>query len=742
MREVAKEANYLSGWGGLFSVMVLWMMLVLVPGDHNGVVRIAGNGMLPQLLPGDLLLMKPLGDIPAHGDIVTFLPTREQAAIDNLGTGLQVSRVVGIPGDRLQKTGKGYLLNASDRIESMFARDWLDFGQVLTLPPGKYFLLNSGDPAKLREGERGSASIGLVDVDQIRVMQKHVPGHDILNAAAPAVLVGALMIVTIGWFFWFCGRYCRPSLPLKVILALSWTVLFLMAASVLVLRVTGRADHSPLVFGAYFYYRYFRWLGDGALAHLAAVGGMCALMVAATWWAARRGVPEPASAALEGTGASTLPRVWPLGFGVLAISLAAFSRASGTGSGLWGVVAAVAGAAVLAALWQIEVAAFGSETRKRVVWSARALRCLRLVIGLLGAVALLVMVEDWLQGRGKLLDPAQPDAFFVILFAAAFLVGYGLPGVRRSSLLSAARHALLKPAKLSRLLILFALLAGAAFYAYQRQMPSASRAQLLQAAGARFSFAKASVEEFFQNEGRLPDELDTSAIFGNAPHTRGLTFVGPGVLRLAVESGTKTGFHAFMLFEPDASKPFGITYRCVYDDPGLREENARLLGCTHEQGLNVRSFASRRSLAAKTPRAADGPLAETHIYFRLHGSDRADMGPASLPPPARKNDEVVRYAQMLEANLRETVFVAGGDPREIEVVGYADATGPEESNQALSEARAEAVKAYLVELGVPVSAISIRGAGQEPMPQECSPGRPHVAECLYRSRRVEVRIWK
>lgn len=48
----------------------------------------------------------------------------------------------------------------------------------------------------------------------------------------------------------------------------------------------------------------------------------------------------------------------------------------------------------------------------------------------------------------------------------------------------------------------------------------------------------------------------------------------------------------------------------------------------------------------------------------------------------------------------------------IEVAGYTDDTGPADYNQALSERRAEAVKAQLVELGVDASVITTRGYGQ------------------------------
>ncbi len=49
----------------------------------------------------------------------------------------------------------------------------------------------------------------------------------------------------------------------------------------------------------------------------------------------------------------------------------------------------------------------------------------------------------------------------------------------------------------------------------------------------------------------------------------------------------------------------------------------------------------------------------------------------------------------------------------VEIVGHTDDQGPDDENQILSEARAEAVKARLVELGVDEAVISARGEGEQ-----------------------------
>jgi OOP family OmpA-OmpF porin len=50
---------------------------------------------------------------------------------------------------------------------------------------------------------------------------------------------------------------------------------------------------------------------------------------------------------------------------------------------------------------------------------------------------------------------------------------------------------------------------------------------------------------------------------------------------------------------------------------------------------------------------------------------------------------------------------------QVEIVGHTDAVGTAASNQALSEARAQAVKAYLVEHGVSADRLTARGEGED-----------------------------
>jgi OOP family OmpA-OmpF porin len=73
--------------------------------------------------------------------------------------------------------------------------------------------------------------------------------------------------------------------------------------------------------------------------------------------------------------------------------------------------------------------------------------------------------------------------------------------------------------------------------------------------------------------------------------------------------------------------------------------------------------------------------------------------------------------------------------RRFEVIGHTDDVGPHDGNMALSAARAEAVKAYLVSKGIPAADLLTSGAG---------PDKPvttnTTAEGRARNRRIEFRV--
>jgi OOP family OmpA-OmpF porin len=129
------------------------------------------------------------------------------------------------------------------------------------------------------------------------------------------------------------------------------------------------------------------------------------------------------------------------------------------------------------------------------------------------------------------------------------------------------------------------------------------------------------------------------------------------------------------------------------------------------------------------------------------------------PPPAPPVPKRVSFsADSLFDFAKDTVRPAGepalkefaaqlqGDRfKFITVTGHSDRIGSHEYNLALSARRAESVKAYLVETGIPADKVIARGVdGEDPVtkPDEC-PGRqrsPRLIACLQPDRRVDVEV--
>lgn len=73
--------------------------------------------------------------------------------------------------------------------------------------------------------------------------------------------------------------------------------------------------------------------------------------------------------------------------------------------------------------------------------------------------------------------------------------------------------------------------------------------------------------------------------------------------------------------------------------------------------------------------------------------------------------------------------------KRVEVIGHTDNSGSRARNLALSQARAEAVKAYVVERGIRPDMISVRGEGPDrPVADNAS------AEGRARNRRIEFKV--
>ncbi len=86
-----------------------------------------------------------------------------------------------------------------------------------------------------------------------------------------------------------------------------------------------------------------------------------------------------------------------------------------------------------------------------------------------------------------------------------------------------------------------------------------------------------------------------------------------------------------------------------------------------------------------------------------------------------------------QKRLADVVTALKEDPRSITIVGHTDATGSADTNQQLSQRRAEAVRAYLISHGIPEDRVRAQGMGpNEPVADNKS------AEGRANNRRVEI----
>lgn len=140
----------------------------------------------------------------------------------------------------------------------------------------------------------------------------------------------------------------------------------------------------------------------------------------------------------------------------------------------------------------------------------------------------------------------------------------------------------------------------------------------------------------------------------------------------------------------------------------LRRERERELG--RLQGALSRIAATRRTALGVVM-----SLDERHVEFDF---DEADLRPVDRELLSRIAGVLLTFEDF-----------------SIEVVGHTDRIGTAEYNQELSERRAEAVRDYLVEIGVDPEAISARGMGESSPLVEGTDEESHQ-----RNRRVELAI--
>lgn len=222
--------------------------------------------------------------------------------------------------------------------------------------------------------------------------------------------------------------------------------------------------------------------------------------------------------------------------------------------------------------------------------------------------------------------------------------------------------------------------------------------------------------------GVVPDEASRAAILARARELYGPERVVDqlGVAKLAAPPNWTQ--QVVKLMQPELKQ--------------VSQGELRVRGSVVELNGQVGSQA----LVASIPAGLQGQLANPSYQLRatLHAG-----GPSQAQLDAALANRIVEFepardqltptgTQVLDQLLP---LLKQFDGRRFEVVGHTDSDGAREANMALSKARAEAVKRYLVERGIPAASIVTDGAGPDrPVADNGSPSGKA------RNRRIEFRV--
>ncbi|MGV8924486.1 MAG: porin OmpA [Ewingella sp.] len=163
---------------------------------------------------------------------------------------------------------------------------------------------------------------------------------------------------------------------------------------------------------------------------------------------------------------------------------------------------------------------------------------------------------------------------------------------------------------------------------------------------------------------------------------------------------------------------------------GARPDNAML-----SVGVSYRFGQDEAAAPVVAPAPAPAPVVETK-KFTLKSDVLFTFGKSSLKPEGQQALDQL-YTQLSSMDPKDGSVV---------VLGYTDAVGSEQSNQKLSEQRAQTVVDYLVSKGIPSDKISARGMGEtnSVTGNTCGykSGRATKAQiaCLAPDRRVEIEV--
>lgn len=168
----------------------------------------------------------------------------------------------------------------------------------------------------------------------------------------------------------------------------------------------------------------------------------------------------------------------------------------------------------------------------------------------------------------------------------------------------------------------------------------------------------------------------------------------------------------------------------------VRFNEEMLTAGAHWKSPECEALAKRsgsRPVVKPLPVAPSAPVAPQKITLAADGMFRQDgaRGAELLPEGQRK-------VELLGAEIRRSFRSI----KSISITGYTDPLGTDDLNDALSLARANAVRDLLVQQGIDPALIRTAGAGRKQPVAQCS-GRlktPVLAGCLQPNSRVEVEV--
>ena len=257
------------------------------------------------------------------------------------------------------------------------------------------------------------------------------------------------------------------------------------------------------------------------------------------------------------------------------------------------------------------------------------------------------------------------------------------------------------------------------------------------------------------SRGISPEGVADEMIFPDAEDAtmKGGIFPNPESLRLVKSGVTKDQLY-YLLGRPHFREGFAGVREWDYLFH-FREAGDRVRTCQfkviYDRDYLARSFHW-------LPADCAGVLAEPVASPRPATAPPVPVPPPSMPAPtpapsgsySLSGDAVFAFGKSgldgltpegRSALARVAAELGGAAHRRVEVYAHTDRIGSEAANQALSQARANTVRDYLVSRGMSPAAITAIGMGEGSPLRDCADTLPRseLIACLAPNRRVEIR---